>query len=64
MPCSLPVCGLQNSTVLLVLAATACGVFTGLRGGVFTIVGARVNRRIRQMLFNALLNQEIGKAAT
>lgn len=44
------------------LVATSCGVFTGLRGGVFTVVGARANRRIRQMLFHALLKQEIGKA--
>jgi ATP-binding cassette, subfamily B (MDR/TAP), member 9 len=51
----------QRFTVYLVLSAVMCGVFTGLRGGIFTVVGARVNRRIRHMLFQALLKQEIGE---
>lgn len=31
-------------TTYLVLAAAACGVFTGLRGGIFTVIGNRVRR--------------------
>jgi ATP-binding cassette subfamily B (MDR/TAP) protein 9 len=50
----------QHYTLLLILYAVLCGVFTGLRGGVFTVVGARVNRRIRLMLFSSLMRQEMG----
>jgi ABC-type multidrug transport system fused ATPase/permease subunit len=35
-------------------------VFTGIRGGIFTVIGARVNVRIRQQLFDSLVRQEIG----
>lgn len=44
----------------LVAAAAAAAVFAGVRGGLFTAVGARVNVRIRQMLFDSLVRQEIG----
>ena len=50
----------QDAMFMLVLCAAICGVCTGLRGGIFTVVGARVNRRIRDMLFQSLLGQEIG----
>jgi len=50
----------QDAMFMLVLCAALCGVCTGLRGGIFTVVGARVNRRIRDMLFQSLLGQEIG----
>lgn len=30
------------------------------RGGIFTVVGARVNVRVRQRLFESLVRQEIG----
>lgn len=50
----------QHAMVMLVLCAAVCGACTGLRGGIFTIVGARVNRRIRDMLFQSLIRQEVG----
>ena len=50
----------QNAMLMLVLCAAVCGVSTGLRGGIFTVGGARVNRRIRDMLFQSLLKQEVG----
>lgn len=36
------------------------GVFSGLRGSIFTIVGGRVNVRLRVQLMDALLSQDIG----
>jgi hypothetical protein len=50
----------QHAMFMLVLCACICGVCTGLRGGIFTVVGARVNRRIRDMLFQSLLAMEVG----
>lgn len=47
----------QQAMLMLVLCAVVCGVCTGLRGGIFTVVGARVNRRLRLMLFQALVKQ-------
>jgi ABC-type multidrug transport system fused ATPase/permease subunit len=43
-------------TVIIIPTA----VFTGIRGGIFTVIGARVNVRIRQQLFDSLVRQEIG----
>lgn len=37
-----------------------CGVFTGLRGGLFSVAMWRLNVRIRQELFKSLLVQEVG----
>eukprot|EP00904_Undaria_pinnatifida_P006206 jgi/Undpi1/2715/HiC_scaffold_14.g06093.m1 len=50
----------RKSALYLVLAAVACGVFSGVRGSIFSIVGARVNVRVRQRLFESLVRQEIG----
>lgn len=50
----------QNAMLMLVLCAAVCGICTGLRGGIFTVVGARVNRRLRDELFQSLLKQEVG----
>ncbi|CAM9303539.1 unnamed protein product, partial [Discosporangium mesarthrocarpum] len=50
----------RRSTLYLVLAAVACAAFSGIRGGIFTIVGAKVGVRIRLRLFRALVRQEIG----
>jgi ATP-binding cassette subfamily B (MDR/TAP) protein 9 len=44
----------------LVYTAIVCGIFTGLRGGIFTLIGARVNVRLRMMLFASLMRQEVG----
>ena len=46
--------------ISLISASLLCGVFTGLRGSIFTVIGARVNVRIREMLFGSLLKQEVG----
>ncbi len=50
----------KRAMLLLLLCAFTAGICTGLRGGIFTVVGARVNRRLRLMLFRALTRQEIG----
>jgi ATP-binding cassette subfamily B (MDR/TAP) protein 9 len=44
----------------LVWASIAAGVFAGFRGSIFTVVGARVNVRLRVKLMDALLSQDIG----
>lgn len=44
----------------LVLVSIFGGIFAGIRGSIFTIVGARVNVRIRTLLMDSLLAQDIG----
>ncbi len=44
----------------LVIASILGSVFSGVRGFIFTIVGARVNVRLRTLLMNSLLIQDIG----
>ncbi|KAF8073219.1 Abcb9 [Scenedesmus sp. PABB004] len=48
------------TTGKLVGVAGLCGVFTGLRGGVFSVAMWRLNVRLRRALFGALLAQEVG----
>jgi ATP-binding cassette subfamily B (MDR/TAP) protein 9 len=48
------------TTLKLVGVAVLCGVFTGIRGGLFSVAMWRLNVRIRTTLFNSLLTQEIG----
>ncbi|WIA09667.1 hypothetical protein OEZ85_009053 [Tetradesmus obliquus] len=48
------------TTLKLVAVAVLCGVFTGVRGGLFSVAMWRLNVRIRTTLFNSLLTQEIG----
>lgn len=48
------------TTLKLVGVAVLCGVFTGVRGGLFSVAMWRLNVRIRTTLFNSLLTQEIG----
>ena len=50
----------QQTTVKLVGVAFGCAVFTGVRGGLFTLGMARLNLRIRTKLFHSLLRQDIG----
>eukprot|EP00612_Vaucheria_litorea_P001451 CAMPEP_0171456218 /NCGR_PEP_ID=MMETSP0945-20130129/2794_1 /TAXON_ID=109269 /ORGANISM="Vaucheria litorea, Strain CCMP2940" /LENGTH=621 /DNA_ID=CAMNT_0011981601 /DNA_START=476 /DNA_END=2341 /DNA_ORIENTATION=- len=50
----------KPAVVKLIIAAVICAVFSGLRGGLFSLFGARVNSRIRNNLFQSLLRQEIG----
>ncbi len=44
----------------LIIASILGGVFSGFRGSIFTAVGARVNVRLRTMLMDSLLSQDIG----
>lgn len=49
-----------NQTVLrLVGVALACGVFSGARGGIFTVSMTRLNVRLRSALFKSLLSQDV-----
>ena len=48
------------TTLKLLGVAVLCGVFTGLRGGLFSLAMWRLNVRIRQELFRSLLAQEVG----
>ena len=43
----------------LVLTAAGTGIFTGLRGSTFILLGGRFGRRLRVKLFEALLKQEL-----
>lgn len=45
---------------LLILVSILAGVFSGFRGSIFTLVGARVNVRLRVKLMDSLLAQDIG----
>jgi hypothetical protein len=53
----------RAATLKLLATALFCGVFTGVRGGLFTVTMTRLNLRIRQRLFGSLLQQDIGWAA-
>ena len=52
--------GFMSNVKLLVSASIAAGVFSGLRGSIFTVVGGRVNVRLRVQLMDSLLAQDIG----
>jgi ATP-binding cassette subfamily B (MDR/TAP) protein 9 len=45
---------------LLVVASILCGIFSAIRGSIFTVIGGRVNLRLRINLMKALLRQDIG----
>ena len=44
----------------LILASILGGVFSGCRGSIFSVVGGRVNVRLRSLLMDSLLAQDIG----
>lgn len=49
-----------QATVLKLMAVSlACALFTGMRGGLFTLAMARLNIRFRQRLFASLLSQDM-----
>ena len=52
--------GFLKNVKLLVAASLAAGVFSGLRGSIFTVVGGRANIRLRIQLMDALFRQDIG----
>ncbi|GIL53327.1 hypothetical protein Vafri_8954 [Volvox africanus] len=49
-----------HTTLLLLLVAGLTALFTGTRGGLFTVANTRLNVRLRKSLFHALLQMEIG----
>ena len=51
--------GFMTNVKLLVVASVAAGVFSGLRGSIFTVVGGRVNVRLRTQLMDSLLAQDM-----
>lgn len=52
--------GFLKNIELLLLVSVLGGVFGGIRAMIFTVVGARVNVRLRIMLMDSLLAQDIG----
>jgi ATP-binding cassette subfamily B (MDR/TAP) protein 9 len=52
--------GFLTNMKKLVLASILGGVFSGIRGSIFTLVGGRVNVRLRTLLMDSLLAQDIG----
>lgn len=49
----------QITVVKLMVVSLACALFTGMRGGLFTLAMARLNIRFRERLFRSLLSQDI-----
>ncbi|GKY95163.1 hypothetical protein MPSEU_000479800 [Mayamaea pseudoterrestris] len=52
--------GFLDNVKRLIVASLFAGVFSGIRGSIFTIVGARANVRLRVQLMDSLLHQDIG----
>jgi len=50
----------KKTTLKLLGVAFACAIFTGIRGGLFTISMTRLNVRLRRTLFESLLKQDPG----
>ncbi|KAK9788445.1 hypothetical protein WJX73_000962 [Symbiochloris irregularis] len=48
------------TTGKLLAASLACAIFTGIRGGLFTVGITRLNVRLRTNLFASLLRQDMG----
>lgn len=52
--------GFVDHVLKLIISSIMCGIFSGLRGSIFTVVGGRVNIRLRMRLMDSLLSQDIG----
>ena len=52
--------GFVKNIEMLLLVSVFGGIFAGIRSAIFTMVGARVNTRLRIMLMDSLLSQEVG----
>lgn len=52
--------GFLSNMKKLIIASILGGVFSGMRGSIFTLVGGRVNVRLRTLLMDSLLAQDIG----
>lgn len=48
------------TTLKLLAVAAITGIFTGTRGGLFTVAMTRLNVRLRTQLFHSLLQQDTG----
>ncbi|PSC71292.1 ATP-binding cassette sub-family B member 9 [Micractinium conductrix] len=48
----------KRTTLKMLGVALGCAVFTGIRGGLFTVAMTRLNVRIRQQLFASLMGQD------
>ena len=47
----------RETTLKMLGVALGCAVFTGVRGGLFTVAMTRLNVRLRQQLFHSLMHQ-------
>ena len=52
--------GFSSNVKKLIIASILGGVFAGIRGSIFSVVGGRVNVRLRMKLMDSLLVQDIG----
>merc|ERR1711983_440032 len=52
--------GFLNNLKKLIVAGTLLGVFAGIRGSMFTLIGGRVTCRLRYMVMDSLLSQDVG----
>lgn len=50
----------KATTLKMLVVALVCAVFTGVRGGLFTVAMTRLNVRLRQKLFDSLMKQDAG----
>ncbi|KAL4458512.1 hypothetical protein ABPG75_013377 [Micractinium tetrahymenae] len=50
----------KMTTLKMLGVALGCAVFTGIRGGLFTVAMTRLNVRLRQKLFSSLMQQDAG----
>lgn len=51
--------GFVSNIKMLVVVSLLGGVFSGIRGAIFAVVGARINVRLRLRLMDSLLSQDI-----
>ena len=52
--------GFMNNVKKLIVVSILSGVFSGVRGSIFMVVGGRVNVRLRLRLMSSLLTYEQG----
>ena len=52
----------RDTTLKMLGVALGCAVFTGVRGGLFTVAMTRLNVRLRQQLYHSLMHQVGGWA--
>jgi ABC-type multidrug transport system fused ATPase/permease subunit len=52
--------GFMSDMKMLLLVSSLGGIFAGIRGAIFTVTGGRMNVRLRVLLMDSLLCQDIG----